>query len=229
MKEIVAFSGKKYKPQYQWKNNSYNAEDGTSFLGNGNAFFEIVINDILFRGDGKTLKDAESKAREKYEKYLNCDHQYERISEIGVAKCLKCNVKKVDHFENILKCKCEKKAIFYYKYCYEHYIEYLNTKIIENEDNTFYIFKKNITEYFKTKKLTDSEIIDRMKGIDDYMSIYNLFKEKAFKEIENLEEKNNMVINLIEKMQRDKKSTEYWLRYKNNELDISLLLKELID
>lgn len=124
-KTEITLGGNKYTPSKEWGNDivSFNVEDGQSF-GTGVAFFEAFDDKFYVRGEGKSIQEAENIALEKYKTIKNCDHDFSRLNDYGLATCTKCKVRGT-FLENITTCSvCSSVPIGFINselFCFSHY------------------------------------------------------------------------------------------------------------
>lgn len=95
-----------YQCQYNWADTSVQCGDtGVVFTPDGaysTAFFEAFSKEpkVCIRGEGKTVQEAEMKAWEEYQRYVNCpQHEYERKGTNGDGMCKHCHLHQHEIFE----------------------------------------------------------------------------------------------------------------------------------
>lgn len=95
---------KDYECHCNWPNDCFvqGGSNGVVLSKNGNYFtsyFEAFPKnpDCFIRGEGNNLKEAEQEAYDKFIKYSNCEHTFEKVSSYrnGMGKCKKCGMMKV--------------------------------------------------------------------------------------------------------------------------------------
>lgn len=129
----------KEETTYAWPEGSGSQAGGGSIDGIGSAiFFEVFIEGMSYiRGEGKTLIEAEKAAWDKYQVYMNCNHEFERFGATSqLGKCKHCSMKKDKMFKMLTTCNsCGKHEVIHNigqeYYCYEHYMVKLVNKITE--------------------------------------------------------------------------------------------------
>jgi len=105
---------KEYECEYEWPNDCFiqGGDTGLVLSKKGSyktAFVEVFLNNpkTFIRGEGATIKDAENKAWEQFNKIINCKcHEFERRNyDNGAGFCKNCGLFKSDAFEPTTKCK----------------------------------------------------------------------------------------------------------------------------
>jgi hypothetical protein len=77
------------------------------------AFFEAFPREpkCFIRGEGDTVEAAEGRAYETYERYLSCDHSFDRLNKQGRGKCTECGLTTDDALANLNTCNvCEQEG-----------------------------------------------------------------------------------------------------------------------
>ncbi len=177
-----------YVLKYNWGDTHLSYSDCGLVFGRGKpretAFFEAYPLNTFLRGEGATILEAEEEAWKQYQKFDNCDeHVYERTSEDGSGKCIKCGIRHSNVLNNERKCYCCGKeanfditqngepSIIYV--CAKHYHEKLLVakeaflKIEASNDSLYYNRKASmsyqLSDLYKHEVLIETGLIDLNK------------------------------------------------------------------
>lgn len=162
-----------YSKQYEWAESlSFNIEDGTTFK-TGRAFFEAMNEKSIFRGDAKTLQEAEKIAWDKYNKTINCEHDFIRKQDTGYACCSKCDLKG-EYLKNIQTCIACTNPHFDYvgsdSFCIKHYPSFLVKYMDENDILCSELKELSLSFHLY---LTKNNLLNEQSPHEDIKNIYN--------------------------------------------------------
>lgn len=178
-----------YQCLFKWPTGSVSQCGGKNVDGIGQTdFFEVFINNpkMNLRGEGESVKIAETIAWSKWEAYINCtEHKFERKfnhSTIGV--CSHCKSSIADYFEPDECCsECGHSGVNNYidgkLFCYKHYMQKAKVLVETSED------KYEVSLHGKT--IWRFEVLESLNAFvnvkkdyeyhDIYMKAYNQFFE----------------------------------------------------
>lgn len=166
------------------------------------AYFEVFLTvpSTFIRCEGKTIKEAEASAFQKYQNIINCkEHKFERMQKSNHGICIHCKLFQTDILDSIDDCElCNKKSVYLHSYnlkkylCTEHFIfendkidDFNSENIIEKINNkNFNFIKYDRVKYLKIKALIENntlnfekeENFNKLKGFksDFHLFLHNL-------------------------------------------------------
>lgn len=172
--------GNEYVFKKDWDESlSINIEDGLSF-GTGKAFFEVIGNHFIARGDADTIEEAEEKAWLRYNTIKNCNHKFKRLNDVGLGECEICHVRG-SVLENISTCKCCDSLPLDYVgsdlYCIDHYVEHLNLAI-ENFDEKKSLSSKNmlLSQKARFEVIIEKGVVNKSSTLEEIERHFKLEK-----------------------------------------------------
>ncbi len=181
-----------------------------------NCFIEIYFKDFYVRGEALNIVDAENKAWEQYQLYVNCDHEFKRFSDKNtLGQCVHCKMKKSGMFE-ILTC-CEECGIVgasHYingHYCYKHFKLKLKEKISNNNKDEISSNLKNLWRNDVLEEVVDSENMTDYEIFENRNKSYSGFFEYMLETCKNLQSKyfekpNKHYVDLYEDIEVDEQT-----------------------